>query len=184
MIDQDRFVDVAFQIDANRINSRESLPYMNQLEAWHEAGVILMHMSQVAQNEARSGTNSQRSKKALSYIFSVTYDDTPDEHEDLRAIEEAIFPGGATTTSERNDVEVAFNAKKYGAILLTDDGASKRQPRGILGSRGTLARLGVQVMTDAAAVVYVRQKIAERDQRLRLRAEREGTPLPEWVGAD
>jgi hypothetical protein len=39
-------------------------------------------------------------------------------------------------------------------------------------------------VTDSEAVAYVRQKIAERDQRMRLRAERDGTPLPAWVGAD
>jgi hypothetical protein len=184
MFDRDRFVYVAFQIDTNRINSRGLLPNMNQLEAWHEAGVILMHMSRVAQGEARSGANSLRSQKALSYVFSITYGDTPDEQTDLKAIEEAIFPGGATTESERNDVELAFNAKKYGAILLTSDGSSKRQPRGILGSRAALDLIGVQVMTDGEAVAFVRQKISERDLRMRLRAERDGTSLPEWLGAD
>ena len=184
MFDRDRFVYVTFQIDTNRINARGSLPDMNQLEAWHEAGVIMMQMSQVAQGEAKSGASALRSKRAISYIFSITYGDRPDEQADLRAIEEAIFPGGAATETERHDVEVAFNAKKYGAILVTNDGLSKRQPRGILGSRAALARIGAQVMTDSEAVAYVRQKIAERDQRMRLRAQREGTPLPDWVGAD
>jgi hypothetical protein len=184
MLDRDRFVYVTLQIDTNRINARRALPEMNQLEAWHRDGVVLIHMSQVAQSEARSGASSLRSKKALSYIFSITYGDTPDEQDDLRAIEEAIFPGGAATEGERRDVEIAFNAKKYGAILVTNDGLSKRQPRGILGSRAALARIGVQVMTDSEAVEYVRHKIAERDKRMRLRAERDGTALPAWVGAD
>lgn len=184
MFESDRFVNVAFQIDTNRINARRSLPDMNQLEAWHEAGVILMQMSQVAQVEARSGSSTQRSKKAISYIFSISHCDTSHEEADLKAIEEAIFQGGAATESERHDVEIAFNAQKYGAVLVTNDGLSKRQPRGILGGRAALARIGVQVMTDSEAVAYVRQKIAERDERMRLRAERDGTPLPEWVGAD
>ena len=70
------------------------------------------------------------------------------------------------------------------AILVTNDGDSKRQTGGILGHREALARLGVSVMTDAEAVTYVRRKIAERDERMRLRAERDGARLPTWVGKD
>jgi hypothetical protein len=183
MSDQDRFVHVVFQLDANRINASGSLENMNQLESWRDAGVVLMHMSQVAQGEARAGRNAQRSRKAISYIFSITYGDTPDERAELQAIEHAIFPDGVRAQNERNDVEIVFNAKKYGAILVTADGGSKRQPRGILGSRSALRRLGVTVMTDSEAVAYVRQKISERDERLRFRARREGTLLPPWVGA-
>jgi hypothetical protein len=65
--------------------------------------------------------------------------------------------------NEANDVEIAFNANKYGAILVTADGGSRRQPGGILGNRVALARLGVQVMSDGEAVALVREKIQERD---------------------
>lgn len=157
---------------------------MNQLELWHRAGVVMLHMSHVAQVEAKAGANAGRARKASSYIFSITLGNTPEEKADLRAIEAAIFPGGAASQNERNDVEVAFNAKKYGAILVTHDGASRRQPRGLLGSRTALAQLGVEVMTDEEAVEHVRRKISERDRRMRWRAERDGTPLPRWVGAD
>jgi hypothetical protein len=87
MVDQDRFVHVVFQIDTNRINARNSLPSMNQLQAWHETGVILIHMSQVANEEAKAGGDARRSMKATSYIFSITYGDTADEQADIRAIE-------------------------------------------------------------------------------------------------
>jgi hypothetical protein len=184
MIDQDRFVYVAFQIDTNRINAKNGLANMNQLEAWHEAGVILMHMSLVAQEEAKAGRDSRRARKAISYIFTLTQGRTPDERAALQAAELALFPGGATNQNERNDVEVVFNAKKYGAILVTNDGGSKRQPGGILGNQNALARLGVSVMTDAEAVAHVRQKITERDTRMRRRAERDGVALPAWVGTD
>jgi hypothetical protein len=184
MVDLDRFVRVSLQIDTNRINARRSLPEMNQLEAWCDAGVVEMNMSEVAQGEACAGGNPERSKKARDYVFSETLADTPSERADLKAIEEAVFPGGARTESERNDVEVAFNAKKYVAILVTADGASKTQPRGLLGSRAALKLVGVDVMTDREAVAHVRKKIAERDQNMRCRAERQGTPLPAWVGAD
>ncbi len=184
MIDQDRFAHVVFQIDTNRINARNSSPSMNQLQAWHEAGVILIHMSQVANEEAKAGGDARRSMKATSYIFSITYGDTADEQAEMRAIERALFPNGAGSQGERNDVEVVFNAKKYGATLVTADGGSRRQPGGILGNRAALSRLGVSVVTDDEAVVIVRRKIAERDARLRAKAARNGTVLPSWVGAD
>ena len=66
MIDQDRFVHIVFQIDTNRINARNSLPSMNQIQTWHEAGVILIHMSQVANEEAKAGGDARRSMKATS----------------------------------------------------------------------------------------------------------------------
>jgi len=184
MIDQDRFVHVVFQIDTNRINARNRLPSMNQLQAWHEVGVILIHMSQVANDEAKGGGDSRRSMKAMSYIFSITYGDTADGQAEMRAIERVLFPNGAGSQSERNDVEVVFNAKKYGATLVTADGGSRRQPGGILGNRTALSRLGVSVVTEAEAVAIVRREIAERDARLRAKAARNGTVLPTWVGTD
>jgi len=141
MFDQDRFVYVAFQIDANRINAKNSLGNMNRLETWHRNGVILIHMSQVAQDEARAGRNADRSRKAISYIFTITQGNTADEQARLRAIEGILFPQGAANQNERNDIEVVFNAQKYGTILVTADGGSKRQPGGILGNKDNLARL-------------------------------------------
>jgi hypothetical protein len=184
MIDRDRFVHVVFQIDTNRINAKNNLPSMNQLEAWHKAGVILIHMSQIANEEAKAGGNAGRSEKATSYIFSMTYGDTADEQAEMRAIERTLFPNGADSRSERNDVEVVFNAKKYGATLVTADGGSKRQPGGILGNRDALRRLGVSVVTDAEAVEIVRKKIDERDARLRAKAASNNLVLPSWIGAD
>ena len=101
-----------------------------------------------------------------------------------KAIERAVFPGGAASQSQRNDVDIVFNALKYGATLITNDGGSKRQPGGILGNRDRLADLGVRVMTPPEAVRLVRQRIAERDERARRSAERDGKRLPEWVGKD
>ena len=106
MIDQNRFVYLVFQIDTNRINARNSLPSMNQLQAWHETGVILIHMSQIANEEAKSGGDARRSMKAMSCISSITHGDTTDEQAELRAIERALFPSGATSPSERNDMAV------------------------------------------------------------------------------
>jgi hypothetical protein len=81
-------------------------------------------------------------------------------------------------------VEIVFNARKYGCILVTNDGGSRSQPGGILGNRERLRSLGVQVLTDEEAVAFVRQLIQERDDRERERARFTGEPAPEWVGRD
>ena len=109
---------------------------------------------------------------------------TPGETQMMQKIENILFLENAATTSERNDVEIVFNAYKYGSILVTNDGASKSQPNGILGKREELAKLGIEVMTDTQAVAVVRKLIAERDRRVIQRARRAGAPIPTWVGQD
>ena len=77
-----------------------------------------------------------------------------------------------------------FNAQKYGGILVTNDGGSKRQPGGILGNARSLGKLGVRVMRAAEAVRFVRERIIVRDKNARLGTQRYDTPQPEWVGQD
>jgi hypothetical protein len=179
-----RSIFLHFMIDANRINARQADPHMNQIEAWRERDVVEVIMSEVAYKEARAGGNAVRARKVGLQIFSLTKATTPREQEDLRQIERLLFPGGATTPNERNDVEIVFNAKKYGRILVTSDGGSKRQPGGVLGNRGALAEIGVRVMTAAEAVALAKKKIRERDARARRISSEDGTPLPDWVGQD
>ena len=180
----ERFLSRMFQIDTNRINSRGHLENMNTLEKWRKDGVILMEMSEVAQKECVVDRNPKRVEKTLGYIFSETLAETTEEQELLTRIERILFPEGAKTQNERNDVEIVFNAKKYGSILVTADGGSKSQPGGILGHKEELAGLGIQVMSDEEAVQHVRGFIAARDRQATWKHERFGMPLPDWVGKD
>jgi hypothetical protein len=181
----DRFVYVRLQIDTNRINSRNTLPAMNRIEQWHRDGVVELLTSQVASGEMRHGGNVARSQKASWMIYSMTAATTPDERDELRRIENILFDGGARTDGERNDVEIVFNASKYMAILVTNDGGSRRQPGGILGNATALQReFGVRVMRDTEAVAHVEEKIANRDEIARDVARYTGMPLPDWVGKD
>ena len=172
-----------FQIDANRINASGRLENMNKLEKWHRDKVIRIKMAQPAQNEAAYGS-SNRARKAYGYIFTMTESHTPEEAAVLKCIESILFSKGATTQSEKNDVEIVFHARKYGCILVTNYGGSRRQPGGILGSRDKLQELGIQVLTDDEAVELVRELIRERDNRERANSSITGQPLPEWVGND
>ncbi|OGW01436.1 MAG: hypothetical protein A2889_07870 [Nitrospinae bacterium RIFCSPLOWO2_01_FULL_39_10] len=179
-----RYVYLMFQIDTNRLNSRQNLPFMNKLEQWHKNGVIDIEISEVAQHEARYGNNSLRNQKAMRYIFSETKSTTDDEIKMLEEIKSILFPNGPKNQNENNDIEIVFNAWKYSRILVTNDGASNKQPNGILGNLDKLRTLGIRVVRDNEAVSMVEQKIRERDNMVRMISEKYHKPLPNWIGKE
>ena len=79
---------------------------------------------------------------------------------------------------------MVFTAQKYGGYLVTNDGASKTQPGGILGAAARLAELGVRVITDVAACRLVEDRVRERDERARREAAELVVAVPDWVGLD
>lgn len=178
-----RHIYRCFHLDANRFNASGRLTNMNQLDAWHQSGVIRLEMPETAQREAARGSRS-RARKAYGYIHTRTMNLTPEEARLRQRIEHALFPGGATSDGERSDVDIVFNSWKYRCALVTNDGGSRAQPGGILGNREKLSALGVRVLTDDEAVAEVRQLIRERDEREHERHNLTGEPLPEWVGRD
>jgi hypothetical protein len=64
----DRFVNLMFHIDTNRINSRCNLRWMNILEQWDKTNIIDLSISKVAQQEAVIGNSRLREKRAYSLI--------------------------------------------------------------------------------------------------------------------
>ena len=139
-------------------------------------------INQKAQDEAAHG-NRNRARKAYSYIVSLTRS-SKEDIQLFNEIEKIMFPKGATTQNEKNDVEIVFNARKYGCILVTNDGDSRRQPGGILGNRDKLLQLGIKVLTDKEAVAFIKQCIIERDNLEREKCNITGQTLPDWVGND
>lgn len=185
MTERDRRVDRArpFQIDANLANARGQLPNVNKLERWHSDGVVNITISDVAQAEAAIG-NSTRARKVFSSVFTVSTNLNAEEIAKRSQIEGVLFPAGASNLNERNDVEIVFHAWKYICTLITNDGASRRQPGGILGRKQQLATIGVSVISDSDAVAWVEEQIRQRDQRERQWSRTTTEPLPEWVGKD
>jgi len=180
-----RFIGLMFQIDTNRINAKQNLEHMNRLEQWAANDVIELDMAEVALTEAMAGGNTQRAAKAINSIYSETFASTSQERQMLATIERILFPEGADDQNKRNDVEIVFNATKYCSILVTADGDSKTQPRGILGNAEALKKaVGIEIMRDAEAVELVESRIRARDAHCRKRFELEGTPIPDWVGQD
>src|SRR6185295_5595829 len=178
-----RETGIWFQLDTNRINSRQKLPYVNQLETWFDNGVIELTLSEPSMRESEQGNDSVRRHKAYRYMAWATYGDTPHEQQQMKEIEGILFPGGTQSTNQKGDVEVVFNAFKYPAILVTNDGGSKSQPGGILGKRQSLMEWSrsIRIMTDREAVSHVTYSIRRRDERARTYHEVFGHSLPDWV---
>jgi hypothetical protein len=159
-------------------------PATNQLEVWAKNYIIQIDMCDVAQNEAAKGS-AARFQKASNYTEPRTLDSQRRSNE-FRDIKNILFPNKSTlTTNEENDVLIVLHAKQNYCILITNDGGSKRQQKGMLGNSDRLLNeIGVKVMRDTEAVELVMEKIMERDERARRVAETTGETLPEWVGKD
>ena len=180
-----RIIQPRFRIDTNCINSRSNLPAMNILERWDEDGVIFMKdISDTAQKEAMAGNDPIRKEKALQFVDNILFRDSENnkKNSDIKKI---LFPGGIKNQNQMNDVLIVFDCINDPAILITNDGASKSQPGGILGHRTELKKkFGITIMTDKEAVEFVRDMIKERDKRTRAQCERYGFDVPNWVGKD
>ena len=143
-------------LDANAVNARQAGDSLNELERLAALEKVDLMYSKIAYIEAGHGS-SARHAKTENYTWA-NLSRQPELEVDWRAkIEKAIFPLSVNTDSDRNDVEIVLTAKIAGAVLVTRDGDSKTQPRGILGSRVELAALGIMVLTFSEAVTYAKQ---------------------------
>jgi len=184
MYKEERDIHRVFQIDTNRINSRSKLQAMNQLEKWFENGVIHIDESEVVLKEAMAGSDQLRSKKALSYVYSFPILSTSEDRDAYIKIQRILFPKGTKNSNQSNDVIIVYTAWRDMRILITNDGASKKQPGGILGHKDELKALGITVMSDIEAVDYVKNLILQRDQRAVEKSRKSGEPIPDWVWVD
>ncbi len=176
-----------FHLDANLINARQDLDAVNRLERWRDEGVILLAMAGVAHQEAQSGSGGNveaRKRKAASHIYTIN-DDGDAHADDTHLRVEAILWGRAANGNQANDVEIIREAVLYQAILVTKDGGSKRQARGILGNRDKLLeQFNIQILQPEEAVEFIRARIAERDSFNAQVAALTGAALPKWFRRD
>ena len=157
--DDDCDTGLVLMLDANCINARQADHAINQLERWCDDGYVEVIMCEMSHRESYADGNARRFQKATRYPYSMTHADTDEEQWQLREIENAVFPSGAVTPGQKSDVEIVFNALKYAGILVTRDGASRRQPGGILGAAAQLEPHGLRVMTPEQAVDFIRNRM-------------------------
>jgi hypothetical protein len=180
-----RDTGLCFQIDTNRINSRQKDKQMNQIEKWNNDGVIFLYLTEPVVREAKKGNSELRKKKVQRIGPKMETLASTAEEKIMREISMILFNRLPVNENERNDVEIVFNAKKYAGSLITEDGDSKRQPNGILGRRQELKRkLGVNIFRTLEAVNLIEKRIRLRDDRVRNYCENSCEQLPDWVGKD
>ena len=176
-----------FHLDANLINAKQRLEAVNQLEKWRDDEVICLVMAGIARTEAQAGAGANaeaRKSKAGTHIFTIDDVGTAEPDNTYDTVEEVLW-GKAADENQANDVEVVFEAIKWHAILVTNDGGSRSQPGGILGNREKLHQLfGVQIFRPEEAVALIRAKVAERDAFNAQVVAQTGNTAPEWAGQD
>lgn len=116
-------------------------------------------------------------------MFTLTDENANEADPMFQKIATALFPRGLSNANQRNDVAVVWDAVKWHAILVTNDGGSKNQPGGILGNASKL-KDHVKIMRDNEAADFIHAKIQKRDEQNRHIHEHTGLPLPEWTGKD
>lgn len=149
-------------LDANCINARQVDQNINQLEHWHQEGVISILIPQIAATEAVRGSD-ERLKK--SWDYPMLFESRPGQTNPyiVSLIEHIVFSQGTTNKNQRNDVAILAVAELYGYPLITNDGASNTQPGGMLGNAKALANIGISVLTPRSAVTDIAERLKRRE---------------------
>jgi len=147
-----------FFIDTNRINARKKCEHMNELEQLASDGKCSLIMPKCAWDESEAGPNIERKSKTWGY-FHIGLDKNTSQRHWYREIESVVFPNGANTQNQINDIWILVTAREMGYPLVTNDGNSESQPGGILGHANLLKQLGVIVLRDEQAVRVVKKKL-------------------------
>ncbi|MDB4304141.1 hypothetical protein N9934_05070 [Desulfosarcina sp.] len=115
---------------------------MNELEELASQGLCDLLMPKNAWDEAEAGNNIERKEKTWEYFF-IEPTHTDNQKFWFKEIEKIIFPNGARSQNEINDVWILVTVREMRYPLVTNDGESKSQPGGILGNRERLNKVGV-----------------------------------------
>jgi hypothetical protein len=138
-----------------------------------------------AELERCRNSKIRTASRELSAPFAKSLDDDEEEEDQRGRITRILFPNGLRSDNDRVDVDTVRVAQLWHAIIITNDGASKTQPGGILGAKSRLHRkIGVEVMRDFEAEKLVSRLIRERDHMEISIAAKEERDVAPWVGSD
>jgi hypothetical protein len=151
---------IVFQMDTNCLNAKQGMEPINKLEKWAEDEHITLVWSQTAQEEAKNNNKPHLHKKANTHIYTIEEEDDSNTNPENIKIQVFSIMGinENSSQSEINDAKIICEAAKYCAVLVTNDGASKNQPTGILGRKHELSRF-VRIMSPDEAVAHVQKTL-------------------------
>lgn len=147
----------SFILDANCVNSRQNNGWLNNLEDKESQGLIDLYYASTSLEEASHG-NLRRKNKAESFPFSESNQDDPTIQIKLNQIKLILYDGENETSNKLNDALIVLQAFLTNSPLITNDGNSKSQPKGILGCKAELANIGISVLTPEEAVLSLKCK--------------------------
>lgn len=139
---------------------------MNELCKLAENGKCQLFMPKVAWDEAQEGNDVLRQEAAWEYFF-VGLTHTPSQKRWFEKVGAIVFPNGIKSKSQENDVWNLIAAREMNYPFVTNDGASKSQPGGILGNVRALKAIGITVLRDWEAVRLVESDEEEAKGSLR-----------------
>ena len=144
-------------VDTNLVNAREKNLYMNQLEYWFQNEIISYIYTDITiEKELKYFRPGY--KKATKKGFQILCSDNYDYLDKVTEFSKIVFKNdyNCLDDNEKNDIDIIYCACNGCRILVTNDGASKKQPRGILGSRKELEeKFGLKIYRDYEIVNYV-----------------------------
>jgi len=144
-----------FVLDANCCNARQQVPELNELEELRDARRIVLVYAESSREEAMHG-NSPRDKKVDQFSW-LEINENGHNQEVWASIEVILFPDGAKDKNQLCDVRAVYHAERLCWPLITMDGASKSQPKGILGNATGLLEIGVEVISPAEALRRIKE---------------------------
>lgn len=159
-----RHTGLSFFLDANCVDARQRVDALNALERYRDEGYITLMYSDVAYDEAAHGS-AARAEKVFDYSYTVSNPDGVENPEVLEQIKRILFPQGSVSPNEDNDARIVYDAERLGWPLIMRDGASKTQPRGILGCAAELAAIGIEVITPETALARVNAMLVPQAAR-------------------
>jgi hypothetical protein len=142
-----------YLLDTNCINARQKNPALNELEALHKKGKVSLIMPRPAYDEAGFGSEA-RQEKTEGYFFVGI--ESKERFKVRHTIEHILFPNGAKTVNQKNDIDILEVARHTQLTLITMDGASKSQPGGMLGHRDELAKFGIKILRPEEALAEIK----------------------------
>jgi hypothetical protein len=142
---------------------------LDKIKKWEEDGVITLEVSFSVIDESGRGSHGEpRLSEVDNYVHLEGNNFLGKENEEKKKIEDIVFPNGAKKKNEKMDIQILYDVRCSGATLITLDGNSNSQPRGILGSKNELENLCIRVLSPLDAVSEIENLIKERDNNAKL----------------